>query len=97
MDALPDGRQRYLFQVLSELIHYIGKRSLGDRHLVEIMDPAQLKKIKLKGIGNRLIEARRALHVIRSFTGDRCLPDLALGELTRIKPMPKSPTDTIRK
>jgi hypothetical protein len=97
MDALPDGRHRYIFQVLSDLVHHIGKRSLGNRHLVEIMDSAQLKNVKAERIGKRLTEARRALHVIQLFTINGCLPDSALADLMRIKPMPTAAAKTLCK
>ncbi len=67
MEALTGDLHRYLIRVLSNLVPYIGMRALGNRHLVEIMDPVQLNKVKHERFGRRLGEARKALQVIRSF------------------------------
>lgn len=66
LDALPDDKTRYRFQVLSNLVPHIGKRALGQRHLVEIMDPTQLEMVKLYRFRKRLAEARQTLQIIQS-------------------------------
>ena len=42
LDAQQTGMHRYAMIVLSKLVSHIGKRALGPRHLIEIMDPADL-------------------------------------------------------
>ncbi len=89
IDGLPTDQYRYLFKVLSNLVPYIGKRSLGTRHLVEIMDPAQLRKVSLKRFGRRLNEARDALHVIQSFKEPDFSKASSLAALSRVVPIPR--------
>jgi len=90
IDALPDNLNRYLARVLSDLVPHIGKRALGDRHLAEIMDPAQLKKVKHGRFGKRLGEARNALQVIQSYKRHGFLPASARTILSKIAPFPPS-------
>jgi hypothetical protein len=90
MDALPDDQHCYFFQVLSNLIPHIGKRALGQRHLVEIMDQAQLGKVKLVRFGRRLNEARQALYVIQSFYMPEFKKASSLAALARIVSIPRS-------
>jgi hypothetical protein len=88
MDALPGEFSRYLIRVLSSLVSYIGKRALGNRHLVEIMDPVLLHKVKHERFGRRLGEAREALQIIRSFNRHGILKPPSLGTLSKILPPP---------
>ena len=88
IDALPCDLARYLIRVLSNLIPYIGRRALGNRHLVEIMDPVQLNKVKHERFGRRLDEARRALEIIRSFNRYGILKTSSLATLSKILPPP---------
>ena len=88
MDALPGDLDRYLTRVLSSLVPYIGMRALGNRHLVEIMDPVQLNKVKHERFGRRLGEARKALQVIRSFIRHGILKTSSLATLSKILPPP---------
>jgi hypothetical protein len=90
IDGLPTDQHRYLFRVLSDLVPFIGKRSLGSRHLVEIMDPVQLQKVSLKRFGRRLNEAREALHVIQSFNRPDFSKALSPATLSRVVPIPRS-------
>jgi len=90
LDTLPDSLNRYLARVLSDLVPHIGKRALGERHLVEIMDPAQLKKVKHERFSKRLDEARNALQVIRSYKRHGFLPASARKTLSKITPIPPS-------
>ena len=94
MDALPDDLSRYLLRVLSNLVPYIGKRALGNRHLVEIMDPARLNKVKLERFNGRLGEARNALQAIRSYNRHGFLQASSLPVLSKIMPPPGPLTDS---
>ena len=89
IDGLPTDQHRYLFKVLSNLVPYIGKRSLGTRHLVEIMDPAQLKKVSLKRFDRRLNEARAALDVIQSYKEPDFLQASSRAVLSKVVPIPR--------
>jgi hypothetical protein len=90
LSALPDDQQRYLFKVLTDLIPYVGRRSLGTRHLVEIMDPEQLKKVKLERFTRRLDEARRALEVFRSHNRHGTASTSSFANLSKIQPLPRA-------
>ena len=84
LDDQPTRIQRYAMIVLAKLIDHIGKRALGSRHLIEIMDPAKLKNVKYSRFEKRLSEARNAIEVVQSiFSGDK-LEDDALKILSKI-------------
>ena len=70
--------------VLSKLITHIGFRAAGRRHLVEVMDPAELAAIKSGPIDRRLIEAREALQVVKSILANKPVRADASECLTRI-------------
>ena len=74
--------------VLSKLITHIGFRAAGRRHLVEIIDPADLAAIKSGLIDRRLIEARQALQVVKSILAHKPVPEDAVECLTRITRLP---------
>ncbi len=90
VEALPDHHHRYHFQVLSELIPHIGKRALGSRHLVEIMDPGRLQKVKLERFEKRQRQAWHALNAIRYLSGAGRPPAAIPADLARIVPKPVS-------
>ena len=94
IQAQSDELTRYLTRVLSNLIAHVGKRALGSRHLVEIMDPARLNKIKYERFQKRLIEARSALQEIRSISRHGFLPASSLQILSRIVTPPDHLADT---
>ena len=91
-DAQPDDQHRYIFQVLANLVPHIGKRALGHRHLVEIMDPTQLRRVKLHRFRRRLAEARQALQIIQSINGNRLWVTPTLDDLSKIIPTPRQYT-----
>ena len=77
LNAQQTGMQRYAMIVLSKLVSHIGKRALGSRHLIEVMDPADLKKIKYSRFQKRLSEARNAFDVVQLFlSGDKLENDV---------------------
>jgi hypothetical protein len=90
LDAMPDDRHRIILQIFSNLVPHIGKRTLGDRHLVEIMDPAQLKKVQFKRFGKRLSEAYQAFQVIQSCIRPGDLAASSLGILSKIASIPRA-------
>ncbi len=84
LDGQQTGMQRYAMIILSKLISHIGKRALGPRHLIEVMDPDDLKKIRYSRFQKRLSEARNAFEAVQSiFRGDK-LKDDALTVLSKI-------------
>jgi len=84
LDAQRTGMHRYAMIVLSKLISHIGKRALGSRHLIEIMNPADLKKVRYLRFEKRLSEARNAFEVVQLFFRGHELEDNALKVLLKI-------------
>ena len=87
VNALPDEHCRYHFQVLSELVPYIGKRALGSRHLVEITDLRRLLQVKFERFDKRLRQAWNALNAIRCLNGADHPVASKLADLSRIIPV----------
>ena len=84
LEARQPGMHRYAMIVLSKLMSHIGKRALGPKHLIEIMDPADLKKIRYSRFEKRLSEARNAFDVVQSFFKGHKLDNDDLQVLSKI-------------
>jgi hypothetical protein len=84
LDAQEMGMHRYAMIVLSKLVAHIGKRAFGSRHLIEVMDPADLKKIKYSRFQKPLSEARNAFDVVQFFFSGHKLEDDDLKVLSKI-------------
>ena len=84
LDAQQTGMQRYGMMILSKLISHIGKRALGTRHLIEVMKPADLKKIRYSRFEKRLLEARNAFDVVQSFFRGHELEEIDLKAMSKI-------------
>jgi len=84
LDAQQTGMQRYAMIVLAKLISHIGKRALGSRHLIEVMYPADLKKLRYSRFEKRLSEARSAFDVVQLFFRGHTLENDALKVLSKI-------------
>ena len=67
LEAQQTGIQRYAMMVLSKLISHIGKRALDSRHLIEVMDPEDLKKIRYSRFEKRWSEARDAFDIVQLY------------------------------
>jgi len=84
LEAQQTGMHRYAMIVLSKLISHIGKRALGSRHLIEVMDPADLKKVRYLRFEKRLSEARNAFNVVQLLIRDHKLENDDLKALSKI-------------
>jgi len=84
LDARQTGMQRYAMIVLAKLICHIGKRALGSRHLIEVMDLADLKKVRYPRFEKRLSEARNAFDVVQLFFRGHKLENDSLKVLSKI-------------
>ena len=82
----PTPIDAYLLKVLAALINYIGKNALGRRHLVEIMNPDDLLRVKLLRFKKKLAEARVVLNIIVDYFDHAHLDAGSLAELARIQP-----------
>jgi len=67
LEAQQPAIERYAMIVLSKLMSHIGKKALGSRHLIEVMDPDDLKKIRYSRFQKRLTEARNAFDVVQLY------------------------------
>lgn len=65
LEAPQTRLQRYAMIVLSKLVSHTGKKALGSRHLIELMDPIELKRVKNSRFQKRLSEARRAFKIVQ--------------------------------
>ncbi len=84
LDAQQTGMHRYAMMVLAKLISHIGKRALGSSHLIEIMDPDDLKKVRYSRFQKRLSEARSAFDVLQLFFSGHRLENEAMKALSKI-------------
>jgi hypothetical protein len=64
---LPDDETRYAVRILGKLINHFGKDALGGWHLVEIMQPHDLKKVAVEDLFGRLEEALAAFEVVEEY------------------------------
>ena len=64
---LPDDDSRYATRVLGNLVDYVGREALNERHLVEIMNFDDLMKMDFDSLTLRLEEAQEACLVIEQF------------------------------
>ena len=84
LDAQQTEVNRYAMMVLSKLVSHIGKKALGSRHLIEVMDPDDLKKVRYSRFEKRLLEARNAFDVVQLFFRGHELEKGALKVLSKI-------------
>ncbi len=84
LEARQPGMHRYAMTVLAKLISHIGKRALGSKHLIEVMDPDDLKKIKYSRFERRLSEARNAFDVVQLYFSGHKLENDGLKVLSKI-------------
>jgi hypothetical protein len=87
LEAQQPGVQRYAMMVLAKLISHIGKIAFGSRHLIEVMDPADLQKVRYSRFEKRLSEARNAFDIAQlCFRGHKLGNDdlKALSKISRL-------------
>jgi len=80
LGRLQDDEARFAARTLGKLMDHIGKEALGERHLVEIMNPDDLGKVSIEMLQHRIEEAHAAFEVIESYlqTGSLSAPDQAI-------------------
>ena len=70
-DAVFEDRRsaefRYAFTILSSLVNHVGKKALGGKHIVELRDSSELKRVNLTRFEKQLNEAALAFHLVRSY------------------------------
>lgn len=63
----PDETHRYLLHLLGKLVSHVGKNALGHSHLVEITDEADLDRLSIDHLKEKLNQTHSALKHIRFF------------------------------
>ncbi|MEN8253848.1 MAG: hypothetical protein ABFR33_00105 [Verrucomicrobiota bacterium] len=64
---LPDDESRHVAKTLGRLMNHIGQNAIGEWHLVEIMDAADLEKVDPTPLSRRMEEAQTAFDVIEEY------------------------------
>ena len=75
----PTAEFRYAVTILSNLINHTGKKALGSKHIVELQDPAELKRINFTRLEKQFNEAAGAFHLVRAYLD---------GNIAELKPSP---------
>lgn len=76
----------YLLEVMAALVNHIGKNALGRRHLVEIMNPEDLYRVKFTRFEKKLAEAQAALNLIVNYFDYGHIDAQRIDKLSRIRP-----------
>ena len=66
-DDRPTAEFRYAIMVLSNLVNHVGKKALGRKHIVELQESSELKRINLTRFERQLNEARNAFKRVRAY------------------------------
>ena len=70
-DAIFENRQaaefRYALTILSSLVNHVGKKALGGKHIVELRDSSELKRVNFTRFEKQLNEAARAFYIVRAY------------------------------
>ncbi|MBU4208911.1 MAG: hypothetical protein KKH84_00145 [Proteobacteria bacterium] len=90
MEVQPDDMHRYVINVLSMLVSHIGKYTLGRRHLIEILDEKELKKVKIIRFKKQLNEAKAAFNAFKSYIKNEHLDKTSLQAFEKIVSPPDS-------
>ncbi len=66
----PTADFRYAISILSNLVNHIGKKARGRKHVVELQEASELKRINFTRFGKQLNEAEKAFKLVRLFLDD---------------------------
>lgn len=61
---------RYAVSILSNLVNHVGKKARGRKHIVELEDSSELKRINFPRFEKQLNEAEIAFKLVRLFLDD---------------------------
>ncbi|MFA7256500.1 MAG: hypothetical protein WC047_02870 [Kiritimatiellales bacterium] len=84
LNSLPDEKCRELLKILGRLPTHAGQNALGDAHLVEIMQKAELEHLAFQRLEKQLQESFQCLEILRRFFNKETLPEDAGRVLNRI-------------
>ena len=86
LNTQPAAEFRYALTILSNLVNHVGKKALGRKHIVELQEVSELKRINFTRFEKHLNEAGNAFKLVRSFLdGDAAElnPSPILGKISR--------------
>ena len=63
----PAADFRYALTLLSNLVNHIGKKALGRKHIVELQEASELKRINFARFEKQLDEADAAFKRVRAY------------------------------
>jgi hypothetical protein len=66
-DAQSTAQSRYALAILSNLVGHAGKKAWGHKHIVELEDASQLKRVNLFRFEKQLDEATGAFDLVRAY------------------------------
>ena len=95
LQAQVSEEQRYLMNVFSNLINHAGKRALGHRHLIEIMDSDRIERLNYDRFVVRLNEAKQAFEQLQKCWEQDAIDKNALKVLAVISPPPAAVSDSV--
>ena len=96
LQAQISEEQRYLMNVFSNLINHAGKRALGHRHLIAIMDSDRIELLNYDRFAVRLNEAKQAFEQLQRCWEQGAIDEGALKVLAKITPPPSALYDSLR-
>ena len=86
LDSRRTPIDRYILEVLADLVNHLGKNALAGRHLVAIMNPDDLYRVKLKRFKKRLAQVQSAYHTIVDYFDHGRLYPGHISKLSLIRP-----------
>ena len=84
MHSMPDDDARFALRTLGMLITYVGRKAIGTRHLVELLNPDDLLRLRYERFHARLATAQTALEDIEEYFSSGAFPDEAMPHLLKI-------------
>ena len=75
----PTAEYRYALIILSHLVSHVGKRARGRKHIVELQESVELKRINFTRFEKQLNEAANVFERVRAFLD---------GDVERLNPYP---------
>ncbi len=88
MISRPTPLDGYMLEVLAALVNHVGKKALGRRHLVEILNSNDLTRVKLSRFKRKLVQAQTALDIIVDYFDHGTLDVGNISKLSQIRPFP---------
>ena len=79
LKSRPTPDFRYAVTILSSLVNHVGKKALGRKHIIELQDYSDLKRVNYNRFEKHLDEAVKAFHLVCAYFE---------GDVAKLAPMP---------